>query len=133
MPKDPADFPPRTEVLVIEDDEGVRTFLGIALKEFAFGVTLEPSGEKAVEFYRTHHAIIDVVLLDVQISGMDGPATLAALKEINPGVRCCFMSGYTGAYTVEDLLGMGALMVLQKPFDSLSSLAQSLRDIANGR
>jgi DNA-binding NtrC family response regulator len=125
--------PPRTEVLVIEDDEGLRRVLGLVLEGFDLGVTLEPSGEKAVEFYRTHHAKIDVVLLDVQMSGMNGPATLAALKAINPGVRCCFMSGNTGVYTVEDLLGMGALMVFQKPFDSLPSLAQSLRDIAEGR
>ena len=133
MPKDSLEIPPRTEVLVTEDDEGVRKLLGVALMQYGFGVTLKPSGEKAVEFYRTHHAKIDVVLLDVQMSSMDGPATFTAFKEINPSARCCFMGGNTGVYTVDDLLGMGALMVFSKPFESLSSLARSLRDIADGR
>jgi len=66
------------------------------------------------------------VLLDVRMPEMDGPQTLAALRSINPEVRCCFMSGHTGDYSAEQLLELGASHVFQKPF-GLSELAWTLQ------
>ena len=67
------------------------------------------------------------------MDGIDGPGTLAALKEINPNVRACFMSGHTGKYTTENLLQMGAAKVLPKPFVSISFLAQMMWDLSAAR
>src|SRR5581483_9411212 len=90
---------PKPRVLVVEDERAVLQMLDVALRHYGFRVTLAASGEEAVELYRQNHGKIDVVLLDVQMPGMDGPATLAALQKINAGVRCCFMSGHTGRYS----------------------------------
>ena len=54
------------------------------------------------------------------------------VQQLNPHVRCCFMSGYTDKYSGEQLLAMGALFVFPKPFDSLRELACKLREIASG-
>jgi len=87
---------------------------------------------QTVEVYRRHHGTIDVVLLNVQMAGVDGPQTLGTLQGINPEVRCCFMSGHTGDYSTEELLATGASRVLPKPFHSLDELARTLWQLANG-
>ena len=120
---------PKPRVLVVEDERAVLQMLDVALRHYGFRVTLAASGEEAVELYRQNHGKIDVVLLDVQMPGMDGPATLAALQKINAGVRCCFMSGHTGRYSEKELLSMGAAHVLPKPFVSLSLLTRLLWDV----
>jgi CheY-like chemotaxis protein len=77
-------------------------------------------GGRAVELYRLLHHEIDLILLDVQMPGLDGPATLRALKEVDPGVRCCFMTNNFTTYTEQQLLAEGALRVLLKPLDWLA-------------
>jgi DNA-binding response OmpR family regulator len=103
-------------VLVIDDTEAVRSVLDIGLGAFGFAVWLASSGREGVALYLAHRTAIDVVLLDVRMPGWDGPATLAALRALDPDVRCCFMSGDMGPYTSEHLLGLGAMTLFQKPF-----------------
>ena len=59
---------------------------------------------------------------------LSGPDTLVALQCINPRVRCCFMSGDTGAFSRDALLGMGAADVLMKPF-GLLDVSDALRRV----
>ena len=68
-----------------------------------------------------------MVLLDVNMPGMDGPMTLAALRAVDPGLKCCFMSGGSIPYTLDDLVGMGVEGVLLKPFttDALTKVAKT--------
>jgi CheY-like chemotaxis protein len=104
-------------VLVVDDEPQVRQPLQLVLAREGFPVWSAPSGRAAVEFYRRNQGLIGAVLLDVKMPGLDGPATLAALRQLNPHVRALFVSGDAGEYTPEALLGMGADAVLQKPFD----------------
>jgi DNA-binding response OmpR family regulator len=100
--------------------------LDLALQSYGFVVRLATTGRDAVELYRENHHSIAMVLLDVQMSGLDGPGTLAAIQTINPTVQCCFMSGHTGKYSTKELLDMGAAHVVSKPFVSLSLFARLL-------
>ena len=113
-------------VLVVDDNKAVGMMLESALRHFGFVVRLAVTGREAVELYRESQQSIDLVLLDVQMPGMDGPATLTAIQTINPAVRCCFMSGHTGKYTTEELLDMGAAHLLSKPFVNLNLLIRLL-------
>jgi CheY-like chemotaxis protein len=72
-------------------------------------------GDDALDLYRRHRSQIDVVLLDVQMPGLDGPHTLEALQRFNPDVVACFMTENPGIYTEEDLLERGAACVFNKP------------------
>jgi CheY-like chemotaxis protein len=110
-------------VLVVDNEPGVRSFLQKALILNGFQVWMAGDGKTAVEIYESHRDSIAVVLMDVCMPGVDGPATLAALRSIDPGVRCCFMTGGAGDYSREDLLAGGASHVLGKPF----SLAEVVR------
>src|ERR1019366_4238123 len=116
-------------ILVVDDEIAVGKMLEVALRHYGFAVKPAATGHAAVEVYRGQHKDIALVLLDVQMPGMDGPATLTALQKINPELKCCFMSASTGKYSTEELHNMGAAHVMTKPFVSLSLLTRLLWDM----
>jgi DNA-binding response OmpR family regulator len=108
-------FGPRG-ILVADDDEGVRAVLEAALHNSGFEPHLAENGVKAVDLFRRHKEEVGAVLLDVGMPGLDGPATLVALRGAGLEVPCCFMTGFSLDYTEEDLLALGAARVFAKPF-----------------
>lgn len=118
-------------VLVVDDEHLVRIMVQLGLERNGFDVWLAPNGREAIDLYRAHKEDIDVVLLDVCMPGLDGPATLDALRKRNPEVRACFMSGETGSYQLDELVQRGAAHVIAKPF-LLGDLANILRLVAHG-
>ena len=121
---------PRTYgILVVDDDECVRGVLNVWMRQQGFAVWLAANGRDGLDLYRRHRETIDVVLLDVLMPGLDGPQTLAALQELNPQIRCCFMSGDIGRYGEWQLRDWGAAAIFQKPFE-LAEAAQALRKLA---
>jgi DNA-binding response OmpR family regulator len=128
--------PPRADgpappggVLVVDDEEAVRRVVSRGMRSHGFAVWMAGDGREAVELYSRHRGAIDVVLLDVQMRDRDGPATLAALREVDPGVRCCFMTGDPGRYTEQVLAGLGAAAVFSKPF-RMDEVARRLAQLA---
>jgi anti-anti-sigma factor len=103
-------------LLVVDDDKAVLSVLEAFLRFEGFKVWLADHGHQAIELYQRHQEEIAVVLLDVQMPGLDGPSTLTALQKISPSIRCCFMTGNPGFYTERDLLKLGAARVFRKPF-----------------
>jgi CheY-like chemotaxis protein len=121
--------PDRPGVLVVDDEHLVRIIVQLGLERDGFDVLLASSGREAIQLYRAHRERIAVVLLDVRMPGLDGPATFDALRELNPEILVCFMSGYTGADALEALRQRGAAAVIAKPFH-LDDLACILRLLA---
>jgi CheY-like chemotaxis protein len=122
--------PAEPEVLVADDDGLVLAMLGLVLRRRGFAVRLASCGHEAVRLYRLHRDTIRVLLLDVQMPGLDGPGTLLAIRALDPAVRCCFMSGDTGSYSAEELLALGAAHILEKPFLNLDTVVETLRRLA---
>jgi two-component system, OmpR family, response regulator len=118
-------------VLVVEDEQSLLAMLGVALRKSGIPVFLAGNGEEALTLYRKHQTDIAVVLIDVQMPGMDGFQVLAALRELNPQIRAVFMSGNTVRYSTEELLGLGATFVLSKPFAHLTDVVRVLRAVAD--
>jgi CheY-like chemotaxis protein len=118
-------------VLVVDDDHLVRSMVQLGLERNGFDVWSAANGCAAIDLYREHREQIDVVLLDVRMPGLDGPQTLAALRECNPEVLACFMSANPGTYEPEELLRCGAAQVIAKPFH-LDQLARTLRHLLQG-
>jgi CheY-like chemotaxis protein len=103
-------------ILVVEDEDLVRDVLEVGLQQRGFAVWLASNGLEAIEVYDRHRADIDLVLLDVWMPGLDGPKTWTVLEQLNPNLRCCFMSGDLGRYTEDELLALRAARVFRKPF-----------------
>jgi CheY-like chemotaxis protein len=118
-------------VLVVDDEHQLRILLQLGLERSGFDVWLAPSGREAVRLYRKHRIRIAVALIDVRMADMDGPQTLNALRELNPKVLACFMSGDTGNYDADELRRRGAAHVIDKPF-RVDQLVDLLRQLVHG-
>src|SRR3954453_14717709 len=103
-------------VLVVDDDPQVEGLLWVLLRRLGCTPLVATCGYSAVRMFMRRPGAFALVLMDVEMRDGDGPSTLDALRDIAPGVRCCFVTSGTGGYTEGDLLARGALEVLYKPF-----------------
>jgi CheY-like chemotaxis protein len=128
MKPSPTDLlpPARHGVLVADDEPMVRTLVEEVLGRSGFAVRSAANGQEAVNLFHQYADSIHFALLDVQMPFLDGPHTLLALHAIRPDLPCCFMSGNTGSYSEQDLLDLGAIHLLLKPFD-LAEVARLAR------
>lgn len=131
----PVPSPPRgTEtVLVVEDDELVRTLLGRTLRGLGYEAHLAATGGEALALYQAHGAGIDAVLCDVVMPDISGPEAVRRMLDgagREPAV--IFMSGYTDHVLLNDGRLQHASNFLQKPL-MRATLAQKLRDVLDGR
>ncbi len=117
-------------LLVVEEEEGILRLLQLALGRHGFDVLAAANGKDALQIYRDQGAAIKLVLMDVRMRNLTGPETLVKLREMNAGVRCCFMTGDSSINISDKLLALGALRVFHKPFPSLTDLADTLRELA---
>ncbi len=114
--------PPRTHalptppmILVVDDEPVIRHLLQVYLEAHGFRTLLAASGKEALALHDTHGESIAMVLLDVRMPGLSGLDTLTALREQDPQIRCCFMTGDLGSHSIEELLDLGALHLFRKP------------------
>jgi CheY-like chemotaxis protein len=117
-------------VLVADDDEYIRLLMRVAIPQVNLAPLLAADGREAVELFRRHQGVIQGVLLDVHMPGVDGPTAWAQIRQINPRVPCCFMTGFSNRYSGADLLALGAVRVFEKPFrpdDILQTMAKLCR------
>jgi DNA-binding NtrC family response regulator len=117
--------------LVADDEESIRTLLNWVLQQQGFRVWLAPDGREAVQIYQEQYLAIALVLLDLDMPGLNGPETAVALQPINPAVRWCFMSGGGNFNDEAGLSHGGALHFFAKPFDPFV-VAQTLWDLVSG-
>ncbi len=116
-------------ILFVEDEADIQAVAQVALEAVGgFTVAICSSGEEALQ---TAEAFApQLILSDVMMPGMDGPATLAALRRL-PGMAdtpAIFMTAKVLPHEVQQLRASGAIEVIAKPFDPMS-LAQQIKDI----
>jgi CheY-like chemotaxis protein len=103
-------------VLVVDDDPAILGLLELLLTRAGYSVLTAANGREAIDRFRESRAAVGLVLLDILMPDLDGPATVAELHQLDPGLVCCFMSGHSGRYNDDDLLALGAQGFLAKPF-----------------
>lgn len=118
-------------VLLAEDEPVIRDLLGHLLRGQGFAVWSAADGREALEVYQRHRDDIRAVLLDVHMPRLDGPQTLRALRQLDPEVRCCFITGSAGGDEEEALRALGPAAVLHKPCTP-EELAEALRRAIGG-
>lgn len=108
-------------ILYVEDEDDIRAVAELALVNVAgFELCTCASGEEALAVAETFAP--DLLLLDVMMPDMDGPATLRALREI-PALAdtpAIFMTAKVQPDEVNRYLELGAVDVIAKPFDPMS-------------
>ena len=123
------DLSPGSEtVLLVEDDAGVRALARRVLNRLNYDVLEAPDGQQAILMSERYDGRIDLVLTDVVMPGMSGPAMAEVLTETRPEARILFMSGYTD----DAILHHGVLdrdvEFLSKPFTP-QDLATKIREV----
>ena len=116
-------------VMVIEDEPDIQVIARIALEKLGkFDVAVCGSGAEAVRIAQNLNP--DVILLDVMMPEMDGPATLKKLRE-NPKLSSTpviFMTAKVQPGEIERYKKLGAIGVITKPFDPMT-LPAAVREI----
>jgi DNA-binding response OmpR family regulator len=111
------------QILVIDDDEGMRSFLKNALEREGHAVRVAPDGRAGVQSMSSH--LPDLIITDLLMPEQEGIETIVDVHKRYPGVRIIAISG--GLRGVKfDLLGLaakvGADRTLAKPFSILAML-----------
>jgi CheY-like chemotaxis protein len=80
-------------VLVVDDEEVVRTVFATLLKNHGYTVLTAANGEEALAIYRQHQAATTLVIMDMLMPGMDGLTAIRELRKMDPEVRVLIVSG----------------------------------------
>lgn len=121
------------KVMMVDDEPHIRRIGELSLRGVGkWQVVLAGSGKEAVELARREQP--DVILLDVMMPGMDGPATLAELRDSNDtaAIPVIFLTAKAQRHEVERYRMLGAAGVLTKPFDPMT-LPDEVRTILEPR
>ncbi|MDT5121262.1 MAG: two-component system, NtrC family, response regulator AtoC [Acidobacteriota bacterium] len=104
------------KILITDDEQQIRRILSVMLREHGYEVAEAETGERAVEMGAEFRP--DLALLDINMPGMDGIATLRALLEQNPKLDCIMMTAYGTIRSAVEAMRIGAFDYLTKPFDN---------------
>jgi two-component system cell cycle sensor histidine kinase/response regulator CckA len=129
-PTDHKDLTGTERILLVEDEDAVRTFSQRALSNKGYEVITAESGDAAlVVFENLPNKKIDLLVTDVVMPGMDGPTLAGKLRAVSPNLKIIFMSGYTED-KLKDHMGEN-IFFLPKPF-TLKQLAAKVKDVLGG-
>ena len=103
----------KTVVMIVDDEEGIRTTLSGIFEDEGYETVTAESGEEAVRFAKERNP--DVVVLDVWLSGMDGIQTMKELLDINASLPVVIISGHANIELAVKATRMGAYDILEKP------------------
>ena len=123
------ELPPRGRgtVLLVEDEDGVRKIISAVLKRQGYHVLESATPDAAISIFEARHAEIDLLVTDVIMPGINGPALAQRLVAVRPELRVLFVSGYAGAGLPLDG-GNPNVSFLGKPFEA-SVLAAKVHEV----
>lgn len=115
-------------ILLIEDEEDIRFIAKMALQAGGFVLELCGSGSEGLQKVIPFKP--DLIILDVMMPGMDGLATLAALRGTveTAHIPVVFMTANAQSRQIENYKTLGVIDVITKPFDPIA-LVPALHDI----
>ncbi len=120
------------QVLLVEDDDAVRTSTAAVLTRAGYRVTAVGSASKALALFDSGSRLPDLLVTDVVMPDISGPVLAARATRLFPELQVLFMSGYAD----DDLLMKGlerhALNFVAKPFTS-AELLRAIRRALEGR
>jgi two-component system cell cycle sensor histidine kinase/response regulator CckA len=114
-------------ILLVEDEEAVRSFAARALTSRGYRVYEASTGVEALEVMEESGGQVDLVVSDVVMPELDGPSLLRELRKTRPELKIIFVSGYAEEAFKKNLSEGETFHFLPKPF-SLKELAVAVKE-----
>jgi len=118
----------KINILIVEDESIAGKVINNNFKTKGFESTLLDTAEEALIYFNEH--LVDVVILDYKLPGMNGEEFFIKIREINPLVPVVFMTAYSSVDKAVRLLKMGAYDYITKPLeiDELNHIVDKIVD-----
>jgi two-component system, cell cycle sensor histidine kinase and response regulator CckA len=129
----PTEAKPRTDltgqgtILLVEDEEGLRSLNARGLRSRGYSVIEASNGVEALEALEEKEGAVDLVVSDVVMPEMDGPTLLKTMRGKNPDLKIIFVSGYAEDAFEKSLPENQQFAFLPKPF-TLSQLVAAVKE-----
>ena len=126
----PLDYHRGTEtILVVDDEDSLRTVVVDLLGQLGYHTLSAGSGEEALDVASKYPGKIDLLLSDVVMDPLHGPALAEQLTVSRPEMKVVFISGYTdGALAASDGVLKPGTVLVNKPF-TIKILSAKLREV----
>jgi two-component system, NtrC family, nitrogen regulation response regulator NtrX len=115
-------------ILIVDDDENIRTTMKAILEDEGYKVDLAGSGEEGIK--KTNEKAYSIALLDIRLPDMEGVKLLKLMKDTLPRTRKIMVTGYPSTQNAIEALNKNADAYLIKPVDVenlLSTIKEQLR------
>jgi two-component system cell cycle sensor histidine kinase/response regulator CckA len=126
-PKPKADLTGQGTILLVEDEEGLRSLNARGLRSRGYTVIEASNGLEALDALEERDGAIDLVVSDVVMPEMDGPTLLRKMRGRNPDLKIIFVSGYAEDAFAKSLEENEKFDFLAKPF-ALSALVAKVKE-----
>ncbi|MBC7584382.1 MAG: response regulator, partial [Tardiphaga sp.] len=122
-----ADLTGQGTILLVEDEEGLRSLNARGLRSRGYTVVEASNGIEAMEMLEEQNGAVDLVVSDVVMPEMDGPTLLKEMRARNPDLKIIFVSGYAEEAFEKSLPENEQFAFLAKPF-ALSALIAKVKE-----
>lgn len=128
----PVDVSGRGRILLVEDEDGVRSIAASQLKSRGYEVEEACDGEDALEILQDDPGGFDLIVSDVVMPGMDGPTLIREAKDLLGAAKVLFMSGYAERDIAQQLDDDREVSFMPKPF-TVKQLAERVKTELSSR
>lgn len=115
-----------SKIMVVDDDSGFRTTLVEILEDEGRDVIAAEDGYQAIQM--ASDSEIALILMDIQMPGINGVEAFLEIKEIRPNCVVAMMTGYAADSLAKQALEEGAMAILQKPL-SIGQIFQIVEEV----
>jgi two-component system cell cycle sensor histidine kinase/response regulator CckA len=126
-PKPRPDLTGQGTILLVEDEDGLRSLNARGLRSRGYSVIEAANGIEAMEALDEKDGAVDLVVSDVVMPEMDGPTLLREMRKRNPNLKIIFVSGYAEEAFDKSLPENEQFAFLPKPF-ALSALVEKVKE-----
>lgn len=105
-------------ILLVDDESTVLKVMTRSLEKSGYRVLAAEDGDQGYALYKHHQKDVRLVITDMAMPGMDGPALISALKKINPKVKIICTSGFGSSSGKNSPSELGVHAILSKPCNS---------------
>lgn len=115
-------------VLIVDDEESIRTMVAQMVQKLGFDLEMAPDGREAVEMFRKNPTKYEVVLMDLTMPHMNGELAFGKMRKINADIPIILMSGFNEEQASARFKGKGLSGFVEKPF-SFSTLVELINRV----